>query len=267
MLRSIVVIMIILFIKSSTSVEAKSLRANRDWAISSIYGDAPRLLVHTNTIDLTLERKSRLLGHKDKEKTLKSDFDDFTRSSFLLYAALWTERSFIAPSNFKRLYSTSLFSYLHNVTGWQGCKGTKARNNLCSTPRKSLFDPPLDDGDSFVTNYIEHPLAGMAFYLYFRARGYDRVTSGFGSFLLSALFEYTIEGWQQSPSFNDVIVTPGIGVPVGIIVEGISNWLANRNNEFLRAMSYVVNPMRILVNDEKVEWANLQSIAFRFNWY
>lgn len=275
MVRATVIIVIISFIlmKAATSVQAQTLK-DQDWDISNIYGgthpllndEGSQILIPTsNSIDLTLERYTNKPGQYTMEKTIGDDFGDYGRSTLLLYSALWTERAYISPTNFNRLYSTPFTSYLHNITGWQGCAGTKARNKRCSTPRNSFFRPPLDDGDAFRTNYIEHPLAGMTFYLYFRARGYDRLSAGVGSFLMSTLFEYTIEGWQQSPSFNDIIVTPGIGVPIGIILEETSNWLAESNNQFLRAMSYIVNPMRILLDDDKVQVANLRGVAFRFN--
>lgn len=269
MLRATVILLIIaiIFIKASTLVGAQTLK-DEDWDVLNIYGDTPQFLMPvSHPIDLTLEKKSYMLDQYNRERTLGSDFDDFSKSTLLLYSSLWTERSYISPSNFNRLYTTSFTSYLHNITGWQGCEGTKARNKRCPHPRNSFFNPPLDDGDAFTTNYIEHPVAGMTFYLYFRARGYDRLASGVGSFLMSTLFEYTIEGWQQSPSFNDIIATPGIGVPLGIILEETSNWLAKSDHQFLRAMSYIVNPMRILLDDDKVQVANLRGVAFRFNWW
>ena len=105
----------------------------------------------------------------------------------------------------------------------------------------------------------------MMFYLYFRARGYDMASSGVGSFLLSAMFEYTIEGWQQSPSLNDIIATPGLGVPIGIAVDTTSRWLTSRDSQFLKAVGYVIDPMRLLVRDDKLKWANLEGVTFLFN--
>ena len=270
MVRAIVIIPVIVlaFIELVPAAEAQTQKEYTDRAVSSLYQNDEPLLIpkpYSNSIDLTVERNPYTENYKEKDKTLTSDLSDFTRSTSVLYTGLWTERSFIAPSNFDRLFTTSLHAYLHSISGWQACEGIKARNGRCAPPRRSFFKPPLSDGDSFRTNYVEHPFAGMTFYLYFRARGYDEVTSGFGSFLLSALFEYTIEGWQQSPSFNDIIATPGLGVPIGIAVEETSDWLISRDSQFLRVVGYVIDPMKVLVNNDKLRWANLEGITFLFN--
>lgn len=233
-------------------------------SLLDLYGGTPVVLPSNNTVDLTL-KKEALYIKLGKEKTLGSDTDDFIRSSLLAYSFIWMERVYISPSNFRKLITTSFPEYLYNITGWQGCRGAKARRGLCSPKRKSFLNPPVDDGDPFLTNYIEHPLVGMTYYLYYRARGYDRRSSIFGSFMLSTLFEYTVEGWQQPPSFNDLILTPGIGVPLGIILEESSNWLAKRDSQFLRALSYIVNPTKILMREGEIAWGNALGISFRFN--
>jgi len=237
-------------------------------ADSGVFQDDEPMLIpkpYSNSIDLTIERNPYAGKYKSADKSFTSDPSDFTRSSIVLYSGLWTERTFISPSNFDRLFTTSLPEYLHSISGWQACRGVDARNHRCARPRRSFFRPPLDDGDPFRTNYVEHPFAGMMFYLYFRARGYDVASSGAGSFLMSALFEYTIEGWQQSPSLNDIIATPGLGVPIGIVVDTTSEWLTSRDSQFLNAVGYMIDPMRLLVNDDKLRWANLEGVTFLFN--
>jgi len=238
-----------------------------DWAIYDIYGDAQPLFIQdTDSIDLTFKKESFRGENREREKTLRSDFDEFIRSSLLHYTFTWIERAYIAPSNFKKLFTTPLPKYLYAISGWQGCKGSKARRGLCSPVRKAFLDPPLNDGDPFITNYVEHPLVGMSTYLYFRALGYNRISSSFGSFWQSLLFEYTVEGWQQPPSLNDIIATPGLGVPLGILLEETSSWLAKRNSQFLRFLSYVVNPTKIFIRDEQIAWQNFGAVAFRFSW-
>ncbi len=235
--------------------------------LSSVFQEDEPMLIpkpYSNKIDLTIERNP-YRHDESSDKSFTTDFGEFTRSSLVLYSGLWTERSFVAPSNFDRVFSTSLHEYLHQISGWQGCRGVDARRGRCAHARRSFLHPPLDDGDPFRTNYVEHPFAGMMFYLYFRARGYDVPSSGVGSFLLSAMFEYTIEGWQQSPSLNDIIATPGLGVPIGIAVDTTSRWLTSRDSQFLKAVGYMIDPMRLLVRDDKLRWANLEGVTFLFN--
>jgi hypothetical protein len=125
------------------------------------------------------------------------------------------------------------------------------------------------DGDRFKTNWVAHPAFGAYTYLYYRAKGYDRFTSAFGSVVQSTLFEYTIEGMIQSPSIHDLIITPGIGVPAGIVLEETSNLLLSSDSGFLNALGYVINPMKIIVPDkENVNLSPLMSgqVVIGFQW-
>ncbi len=56
-----------------------------------------------------------------------------------------------------------------------------------------------------------------------------------------------------------MVITPAIGVPLGIVLEETSDWLESRDNGFLHAVSYVVNPLKIIVPDE--ESVNLSPIV------
>ncbi|MGE5445475.1 MAG: DUF3943 domain-containing protein, partial [Ignavibacteriales bacterium] len=105
-------------------------------------------------------------------------------------------------------------------------------------------------------------------YLYYRAKGYDRAASSLASFGISALYEYTVEGWMQPPSLTDLILTPGLGVPLGIVLEETSNLLAENDNQFIRALSYVANPARVFIPNGEVAWHTLmgRTIAFQFSW-
>lgn len=235
-------------------------------AVRDLYRDTPILfMIEKDYIDLTLE-KSSLPNHMNKEKTLGSDWGEFTRESLSTYTALWGIRAALAPNNFKSLFTTPVEKRIYYVTGWQGCNGAKSRKGLCSPVKRPFWDPPLLDGDKFQTNFLEHPVAGMIYYLTYRARGYDRTASSIGSFLQSALFEYTIEGLEQPPSFTDVIFTPGIGIPMGIIAEEISDWLIERDNQFLRVLAYLMNPTRAVMPDGEMAWQNFGGVVFRFHW-
>jgi hypothetical protein len=259
----IIIVLIITIFSLSEYVGAQ------DWAINEIYGDAPRLLIQPRKpINLRFKKESLEPDYKEKEKTLGSDLDEFIKENLFSYTMLWAGRGIYDPGNVKRIFTTPLSKYLNNITGWQGCNGIKADRGLCSPRRRSFWKPPLLDGDAFKTNFIQHPVFGASAYLYYRARGYDRGASSLGSFLTSALFEYTVEGWKQSPSLNDLILTPGLGVPLGIALEETSNWLATRDSQALRLLSYVVNPTKLLIPDGGVAWNNLlgRTVSFQFSW-
>ena len=258
-----IIILIVTVVSMCGYVEAE------DWAIREVYGDThPVLIRPINPIDLRFEKESSLPDYKEKEKTLRSDFDEFIKENLFTYTMLWAGRGLYDPQNVKEIFTTPLSKYLHNITGWQGCNGIKADKGLCSPRRRSFLNPPLWDGDLIKTNLIQHPVFGASAYLYYRARGFDRPASGLASFLTSALYEYTVEGLRQSPSLNDIILTPGLGIPLGIVLEEASNRLAKSDSQALRLMSYVVNPTRAVIPDGRIAWQNFlgRTVAFRFSW-
>ncbi|MGI9553353.1 MAG: DUF3943 domain-containing protein, partial [Thermodesulfobacteriota bacterium] len=178
------------------------------------------------------------------------------------YAWNWTERLVIAPQNVTNVYTNNPSGYFDNIISWQGCKKDFCGNNSI---RASFWSFPFSDGDNLNTNYFQHPLSGMSTYLYYRSVGFDKVTSGIGSAMHSILFEYTVEAWQQHPSFNDIIVTPLIGVPVGIMVEYFSSYLLQTNSQFLRAVGYMINPFNIFIPNGDIHWHRLIGFTFKFN--
>lgn len=92
--------------------------------------------------------------------------------------------------------------------------------------------PQIPDGDHWITNFIGHPLLGASVYAFYKNRGFSHEQSVAGTFLQSALFEYTVEGWKKPPSGVDLIVTPVIGSFIGSQV-GM--------NSFLLSSSYAIS--------------------------
>ena len=253
-------LIIVLF--ASIVVKAYGYDYDRGPVYPDIYGDTPPIILNQPiTINLTSEQPN-LRFNKTFEKSINTDFGDFARLSLVPYTWNWLERAIIAPHNVKVVFTNFPVGWMYNISGWQDCKV-----GFCKHPNQKapIWAPPLNDGDYFKTNYIEHPLSGAATYLFYRAMGFDRVSSGIGSFMQSFIFEYTVEGFQQPPSFNDIIATPLIGSALGIVVEVSSDWLAQRDSQFLRALSYIVNPFRILTLEHDASVQNFGGISFRFN--
>jgi Domain of unknown function (DUF3943) len=182
--------------------------------LQNIYEDSsPLLLPDVTSIDLSFE-KSALSYYGMGRKSIGTDFDEFAKASLIPYTWNWVERLIIAPTNVKQVYTDHITGWFHNISGWQGCKrGTCSKAKI----RRSFWNPSLNDGDPITTNYVQRPISGMTTYLYYRAEGFDRTSATFGSLMQSFLFEYTIEGFQQPTSFNDIFVTPAIGVPLGML--------------------------------------------------
>jgi len=258
------ILLIISFLYTFTDNEASGYENMYSSPYLDLYGDTlPILVQKSKSIDLSSKDPS-LRFHKEELKSIGRNFNEFARASVIPYMWNWTERLIIAPGNVKNVFTNSISQYFHNISGWQGCK---LDSPGCDNIRTSFWDFPFSDGDFTNTNYFQHPLSGMATYLYYRQIGFDRVSAGFGSAMHSFLFEYTIEAWQQPPSFNDLIVTPALGIPIGIVVEISSDWLGRRDSQFLRALSYIVNPAKILIPEGDIYWQGLGGFSFRFNLY
>jgi hypothetical protein len=259
----VIIMLFVTIVSMSGYVEAE------DWAIREVYGDmAPVLIQPTKPINLGFNKESYGIEYKEREKTLKEDFNEFVKENLYTYSMLWSIRVIYDPENVQAVFRpTSFPKWLNNITGWQGCNGKKASRGQCSV-RKPFTAFPLWDGDYVKTNLVQHPIFGAGVYLYYRAAGYDRTASTLASFGLSALYEYTVEGWMQPPSITDLVVTPGLGVPLGIVLEETSNLLAESDNQFIRALSYAVNPARVFIPNGQIAWHTLlgRTVAFQFFW-
>lgn len=235
---------------------------NRGILYPNIYGDASIVpLFHLDTIDLT-KKYVPLSHYQTREKNFKTDFNDFARASIIPYGWNWAERLLIAPQNVTNVYTNNPSGFFDNIISWQGCK-----KDFCGDKsiRASFWSFPLNDGDNLNTNYFQHPLSGMTTYLYYRAVGFDKVTSSLGSAMHSLLFEYTIEAWQQPPSLNDIFMTPLIGIPLGMVLEYFSGYLLQTDSQFLRGLGYILNPATILIPGGDIHWHRLLGFTFKFN--
>jgi hypothetical protein len=168
---------------------------------------------------------------------------DFLKDSVYLYGGLWAGRFFYVRNKNSRIFDTSFSKWKDNITRW----------------------PETDDGDDFNTNFITHPYIGAMYYLFYRERGHSVLKSALGSVLQSTLFEYTIEGLVETPSLPDLIYTPLVGAPLGFIFDETSEWLSNRDNIGARSLAYIVNPMKLIIDDRKFGIINPLSGTFGFH--
>ncbi|HVY27404.1 MAG TPA: DUF3943 domain-containing protein [Polyangiaceae bacterium] len=70
------------------------------------------------------------------------------------------------------------------------------------------------DNNSIGVNFLGHPASGGLSYSFARANHYGVPASFAYSFTTSFLWEFIIE-FKEKVSFNDVLVTPGAGLPLG----------------------------------------------------
>jgi len=84
---------------------------------------------------------------------------------------------------------------------------------------------PTLDNDTWIINYIGHPLAGSYFYVWGRQSGLTWQESSILNALMSTFYwEYGWEAFAETPSIQDLIVTPVLG---SILGEG-TNYLYNK---------------------------------------
>ena len=98
------------------------------------------------------------------------------------------------------------------------------------------------DGDSFYWNFIGHPYLGSQTYLFYRARGYSKSESFWGSFTASFLFENTIEVFHEGFSFNDAVITPTLGFLLSNWIEEKSMEMINSGNKLHQTIARIMNP-------------------------
>ncbi len=230
----------------------------------TIFGDtSPVLMSPVNSsvlIDSAEYRNTDIEFYKEADRKSLADFEDFLRATRNVYFTLWLVR--IVQVNTMDITNKDKQVLINPFRWWKNIFGFQNKN-------RKRGDFEVEDGDSFKTNWIAHPAFGAYSYLYYRAKGYNFYTSALGSVIQSTLFEYTIEGVIQSPSIQDLIVTPGVGIPAGVILEETSEWLESQDSGFLKAASYIVNPVKIIVPDrDKVNLGPLVTgqVVIAFNW-
>jgi len=110
--------------------------------------------------------------------------------------------------------------------------------------KKNFFPNNIQwwDGDSSWWNFVGHPYVGSQTYLYYRARGYNKSESFWGSFTACFLFESTIEVFHDGFSFNDAVITPISGYVLGNWIEKKSIEMINSDNKRQQIIARIINP-------------------------
>ena len=116
--------------------------------------------------------------------------------------------------------------------------------------RGIIWDP--DDG---FFNYIAHPYVGAVYYIAARKSGYDEFKSFLYSFTMSALlWELGIEAVSQSPSMQDLVITPGVGAILGEYLYGFEDKIIKNNGKIAnskfigRTALFLIDPVGSVSN-------------------
>lgn len=121
---------------------------------------------------------------------------------------------------------------------------------------KNILNPEINDGDSFATNYLYHPYFGALYYQVYRDLGYDKNDAFLGTIIQSTLWEFTIEGTVEKPSVIDLVVTPGLGIPLGLYFEKINIELSESDSKLKKTLSYLINPARLFFDEGNLGFIN-----------
>ena len=94
-----------------------------------------------------------------------------------------------------------------SFTNWD-----KSDLNLGQKWWDNVSSGPVWDRDDFAVNYIGHPYFGGVYYQVARKSGYRQWDAFMYSFLMSTFYwEYGIEAFAETPSIQDLVVTPVLG--------------------------------------------------------
>jgi hypothetical protein len=170
-------------------------------------------------------------------------FKEYMYDTGIWYGVQWGARLYWVRDKSLKIFNTSFTKWWDNITE----------------------KPEWDDGDTFFVNWVAHPFFGMLSYQFYRARGHSRWSSALGSIIQSTLFEYAIEGLAVQPSLHDLIVNPGVGIPLGMAMEEISQWLIEQDNGAARVGAYITNPVRLFVKDRRIGIINPVAGTFEFS--
>ncbi len=104
------------------------------------------------------------------------------------------------------------------------------------------------DGDAWTTNVVGHALQGSEIHVRMRRHGFDRWEAAIAGLVHSTLWEYAVEGWNETPSAWDLAWTPVGGWLLGEARYAAWHWLdGRRHRAWARAGQWLVDPVGELV--------------------
>ena len=109
--------------------------------------------------------------------------------------------------------------------------------------------PPRDDHDSWVFNFLLHPLWGSETYLRARMNGCTWWQSWLFSNAMSLLWEYGFESWNEHPSIQDLLITGNIGSLLGEMRYRALIPIKKMKPSFLQgSLIFILDPIQTMVN-------------------
>lgn len=162
-----------------------------------------------------------------KEAEYKTAFSNSSWEQFSVPDSFYDKPyqvSLFSPENgedAERLWSqtTSIFYYGIGIVGVLAVLPDSITNwdsdgdvNLGQKWINNVTEGPVWDRDDAILNFVMHPYFGGAYYQSARKSGYRQWDSFLYSALMSTVFwEYGVEAFAETPSMQDLVVTPVLG--------------------------------------------------------
>jgi len=122
--------------------------------------------------------------------------------------------------------ATVLYLLPTSSTGWD--KGDDT--TLFEKWKNNVKSGPVWDQDSAMYNYVGHMYAGGAYYILARNANYSVLESFWYTFVISTFFwEYGIESFAETPSMQDIVITPVFGSILGEGFYALQNYILENN--------------------------------------
>ncbi len=104
------------------------------------------------------------------------------------------------------------------------------------------------DGDPWTTNVIGHGLQGSEIYLRMRREGFPWGQAFAAGMVHSTMWEYGVEGWNETPSAWDLAYTPIGGLMLGELRYQLTHYLKGLEGSwFTTGLRIVVDPVHELM--------------------
>lgn len=184
-------------------------------AAASIAGQNTFMAHTTDSMTILRELSSAetALGYSETgERLTLYDYPYSRTRSMPQWNRLWLNTGILVSAGVTTMLI--LESLPADATAWN-----KAENKKINMFRRwwlHVHKGPVWDKDNAIFNYVLHPYAGAAYYMGARSNGFNMWGSFLYSFCISTFFwEYGFEAFNETPSVQDLIITPAVGALLG----------------------------------------------------
>jgi hypothetical protein len=120
-----------------------------------------------------------------------------------------------------------LYLMPESVTKWD--KSSMSFSSVTDKWVENVTSAPVWDGDDWLLNYVGHPYQGAIYYVVARHSGFDwKGAFLYSTFCSTFIWEYGFEAFAETPSIQDLIITPVTGAVLGeLLLQGEERILKN----------------------------------------